>query len=276
MNRFSGRALVAVASLAMVVAMTHVADAQREGGPGGRGGPGGGFGRGPRISVVQLAAAVEVQAALNLNDEQKGKVKAINDDLRQGQQDLFQQGGGDFEEMRAKIDKLNADALAKLTEALDETQNKRLLGILAQVDVVAALNNAEIVKALNVTDEQKTHLNDIRDSIRDAGREAMEELRRQELSREEMRAKMEELRAEAGKEAGKKLLAALTSEQQSQYEALKGEPVEIDRSQFRMGGPGGRGGPGGPGRGGRGESRGRGGDRGDGGGDKSNDGDKGA
>ena len=56
----------------------------------------------------------------------------------------------------------------------------------------------------------------------------MRELRDQELSREEMTAKFQEIRAEGDK----KLLAVLTSEQQTQYEALKGEPVEIDMSQF--------------------------------------------
>ena len=36
-------------------------------------------------------------------------------------------------------------------------------------------------------------------------------------------------------EAEKKLLAVLTSEQQAQLDALKGEPVEIDLSQLRRG-----------------------------------------
>jgi hypothetical protein len=58
---------------------------------------------------------------------------------------------------------------------------------------------------------------------------------------------MQELRTESDN----KLLAVLSSEQKDKYEALKGEPVEIDMSQFR--GFGGRGGGfgGGGGRGGR-------------------------
>ena len=72
--------------------------------------------------------------------------------------------------------------------------------------------------------------------------DAMQEMRDQDLSREERTEKMDKLRTEAGK----KLMAALTTDQQSKYEALKGEPVKIDMAQFRMG-RGGRGGGGGRG-----------------------------
>ena len=219
------------------MATAAVADAQREGGRGGRGrggfGRGGGFG----LTTVQLATVEEVQAALNLSDEQKDKVDQINDDLRQARRDLRDQGG-DFREMMGEMQKLNDEATAKLTEALDETQNKRLNGILAQLDVSAALNNASIAKELAITDEQKEQLAEVRDGNREAMGEAMRDLRDQNLSREEFGAKMNELRDEAGK----KLLAALTAEQQAQFEALKGEPVKIDMSQFGFGGRGGRGG----------------------------------
>jgi Spy/CpxP family protein refolding chaperone len=221
---------VAIASMAMVAAMAQVADAQREGrGRGGRGfGRGGGFGP---MSTVQLATLDEVQAALNLSEEQKDKVKDIDDKLRQDRRDLFQEGGGNFREMRAEMEKLSQEASTQLAEVLDETQNKRLLGILAQVDVGAALDNAAIATELSITDEQKTRLREARDSNWQAMRDARDEIRDQDLSREEMRAKFNELRTEAEK----KLLAVLTSEQQAQLEALKGEPVEIDLSQLRRG-----------------------------------------
>ena len=186
MNRFTGRAWVAVASMAIVVAMAHVADAQREGGRGGRGAGRGGFGRGGGfgLTTVQLATAEEVQAALSLTDEQKDKVGQINDDLRQARRDLFQQGG-DPGETQEEMQKLNQEATAKLTDTLDETQNKRLLGILAQVDVGSALNNPTIAKELNVTDEQKQQLADVRESNGRAMMDAFQEMQDQDLSREE-------------------------------------------------------------------------------------------
>jgi Spy/CpxP family protein refolding chaperone len=249
MFRFPGRVLWSIAALAVVVATAQVAEAQREGGRRGRGFGRGGFG----LSTVRLATVEEVQDALKLTEDQKTKVEEINDQLNEDFRGLFRQGGGGREEMQ----KLSQEASTKLSDVLDEAQNKRLLGILAQVDVGSALNTPAIAKELNITDEQKTELDEVRDSNRQAMRDAFDE----GLSREEMAAKMQELRTEGDK----KLMAVLTSEQQTQYEALKGEPVEIDMSQFQFRGGRGFGG----GRGGR-EGGGRGRDRGNDGGNTEN------
>jgi hypothetical protein len=259
MKRFTGRAWVAIAGVAIVIAMAQVAAAQREEGGRGRGGRGFGRGGGFRLTTVRLATAEEVQAALGLSDEQKTKVADINEEFRDQQRELFRQGGGDPREIQEEAQKLNQEAAAKLAEALDATQNKRLLGILAQVDVDAALGNADISKELDITEEQKESLAEVRRSNGEAMDEARQEMRDQDLSPEEMTAKMDELRTEASK----KLLAALSSDQQAKFEALKGEPVRIDMAQFRMfgGGRGGRGGRDGA----RGEGGGRRGQRGEGG-----------
>jgi hypothetical protein len=242
MSRISGRVLWTVATMAMVVAMAQVAEAQREGGR--RGGGRGMFGRGFGISPVQLAAeSEEVQAALKLTDDQKTKIGAINDELSEARRDLFQGGGGGREERQ----KLDADAAAKLAEVLDDSQKKRLMGIQIQVNGANSLLDAAVAKELKISEDQNEELSDVRDSNQEAAGEAMRDLRDQELSREEMMAKFQEIRAEGDK----KLLAVLTSEQQAQYEALKGEPVEVDMSQFRGGFGGGRG------RGGVGGGRGR-------------------
>jgi hypothetical protein len=199
---------------------------------------------------VQLVAeAEEVQAALNLTDEQKNKVGEINDQLREDRRDLFGQGGGDFRAMREEMEKLNQEASGKLAEVLNEGQQKRLMGIQIQVIGANSLFDAAIAKELDITAEQKEKLAEARDENMQTMRDAFQDF--QDLSREERREKQQQLRAEADK----RLLAALSSEQQSQYEALKGEPVEIDMSQIRgFGGGRGFGGPGGPG-GGRGRNR---------------------
>lgn len=232
MNRLVGKTWLTVAAVAIAAAMTQVAGAQPGEGRGGRGFGRGGFG-GFLISSVRLATADEVQSALNLSDEQKEKVAAINEQLGKDIRALFQQGASGREQMQ----KLNQDASAKLAEVLDETQQKRLMGISIQVHGAAALSEPAVAKELNITDDQKTKLVEVRDEIRQALRDARDEL--EGLSREEARAKFGEMRAEADK----KLLAALTTEQQAQLEALKGEPVEIDMSQFRgrVFGGGGRG-----------------------------------
>jgi Spy/CpxP family protein refolding chaperone len=238
MSRIPGRVLWTVGALTVVVAMAQVAEAQREGRRGGGRGFGGRGGFGP-ISAVQLADAEEVQAALKLTEDQITKVDEINDQLRDDRRELFQGGGGgDFRAMREEMEKLNTEASAKLAEVLDAGQQKRLMGIQIQVNGAEMLLDAAVAKELNVTEDQKAKLEEVRDENRQAMMDAREEF--QDLEREERRAKQQEMRAEADK----KLLAAISSEQQTQFEALKGEPVEIDRSQFGGFG-GGRGGGGG-------------------------------
>jgi hypothetical protein len=225
MKRLAANALISIACTAIVIAMTPVAEAQRGEGRGRRDGRGFGRGGGLEVSLVGLANADEVQTALNLSDEQEGKIDEINDSLRRDRRDLFQQGDG---EIREQMEKLNQEATAKLLEVLDEAQSKRLLGILAQVDVGAALNNAQIAKELSITDDQKKQLAEVRESNRDAMRDAWQKMQDQNLSREERRTKANELRTAAEE----KLLAELTSDQQAQFAALKGEPVQIDRSRL--------------------------------------------
>jgi Spy/CpxP family protein refolding chaperone len=233
----------AVAAAAVVLASTLVASAQPGEGEGRRRG---GFG-GPRpLTSIRLARADEVAAALSLTDEQKDKVAKINDQLRDDVQKGFESGNG-FEKMR----ELYQAAAAELAEVLDDNQEKRLMGILIQVNGAGATVDPAVAKELNITDEQKQKLEDTRREIGESMRESFRELR--DLPEEERTKKAEELRAEANK----KLLAVLDADQQAKLESLKGEPVKIDMAQFRMGRDFG-------GRGGEGRREGRGGrDRGD-------------
>jgi Spy/CpxP family protein refolding chaperone len=212
---------------AIVFTSTLVANAQ----PSERRGRGG-FG-GPRpITSIRLAGADEVAAALKLTDEQKDKIAKINEQLQDDVRKGFESGNG-FEKMR----ELYQAAAADLAEVLDDDQEKRLMGILIQVNGAGATADPAVAKELNISDEQKQKLEDTRREIGESMRESFRELG--DLSREEREKKFEELRAEANK----KLLAVLDSDQQAKLESLKGEPVEIDMAQFR-GRDGGRGGEG--------------------------------
>ena len=248
MKRHQLNMIFAVATSAIVVAMSQVSLAQPGEGRGDRRGPEGrAFGSGP-LSSVRLAATDEVAAALKLTDEQSDQIAKINQQLREDVRAAFDGGGG-----REKMRELYGEAAAKLAEILDDAQEKRLMGIVIQVNGANATNDPAVAKELNITDDQKANLAEVRDGIMQAMREAFDEIRGQDLSRDEMRTKFEQLRDDADK----KVLAVLTDEQQAQLEALKGEPVEIDMSQFRPGGGRGFGGPRGEGRRERGGDRGR-------------------
>ena len=222
-----------MAALVIVAMVSQVSLAQREEGRRGRGG--GGM-VGPR-PVSQVLGAKEVQDALKLTDDQKGKIEEINDKMREEMREAFQ-GGFD----REKMAQIATDTSEKINEVLDDGQEKRLMGIMIQVNGAAAIADPAVAKELNITDDQKSKMREIRTGVR----EEFEKLRDQDLSREERGKKFEEIQAGVNK----KILAELTSDQQAQLEKLKGEKVDIDMSQLR-----GRGGFGDRQRGERGERR---------------------
>ena len=135
------------------------------------------------------------------------------------------------------MQELRADTTKKVNEVLDEGQQKRLLGIFVQVAGAGATADPVIAKELNITDDQKKQLDEVRQKNMEAMREAFGGAR--DGDREAVREKIQKLR----EESNKKLMAVLTSDQQAQLEAMKGEKVDIDMSALRLGGgPGGRGG----------------------------------
>jgi Spy/CpxP family protein refolding chaperone len=229
MNRFIGTYLLAATALAVVALAAQPAAAQR----GGRGG----FGRMRAYPAARLATLSEVQADLKLSDEQKTKVSEIADQLQDDLRGLFGNGGPpDMDQ----LEKLNQEATAKVDAALDPAQAKRLQEITIQTNGASSLNDPEVRKQLNFTDEQTKKY----DEARDANRDAMQELFG--LSREERGEKLDEYR----KAADDRLLGVLTPEQKTEFEAMKGAPIDLDLSSLRGRGGGGGGG-GGEGRRGR-------------------------
>ncbi len=199
-----------VAGLVLVTVAAQIASAQ----PGGRRG----FGFG--VPSVRLVTLDQVQSELKLSEEQKTKITDITDALRSADRDSRRQAA--------------QDAAGKLAEVLDKDQAKRLAGIEIQVMGPQALGDPIVASQFELSDEQKQKLRDIQSEQWQTMRDARDEM--QDMSREERRAKMGEMRDEMDK----KLMAVLSTEQQTQFEGLKGEPVDIDMSQLR--GPGRRGG----------------------------------
>lgn len=229
------RRCLAAASLAALVCVAFVAEsAQAQGGGRGRGGFGRRFGR--TTHQIELAGLPEVQAELNLTDEQKTKVADLSDEFNEERRGQGFGGGGGGAEGRAERAKLNADYAAKLNEALDEVQQKRIQEVYVQVNGAAVLMDEPMVTALKITDEQQASLETALDDQRQAMRDAFQDM--QDLSDEERTAKMDEI----NKARDEALLAVLTDEQKTEFEALKGEKLEIDMSQLRQFGRGGRGG----------------------------------
>jgi Spy/CpxP family protein refolding chaperone len=252
------------------------AQAQPGGGGGQRGGGrmGGGRGMGGGgMAILQLLQDERVQKELEIVADQKTKITELADEQRNAMRDAFSSLSQDLtqEERTTKMQQLmkeNQDKLMKkLGEILLPKQLERLKQLLLQAQGAAALEDADVVKALNITTEQQDKIRTIREEARQKMRDAL-----QDLSGAERRTKQQEMQ----KELNDKVLAVLTADQAAQLEKMKGPKADYDVSSILTTGRGGRGqggggqggggqGGGGQGGGGRGGRGGRGGGGGGGG-----------
>jgi hypothetical protein len=75
---------------------------------------------GPRVFMTP-----PVEKALNLTDKQKDDLKTMAEDYQKEMREMFQPGGGGFnEETRKKMDELRKDAMGKALKVLDDKQKK--------------------------------------------------------------------------------------------------------------------------------------------------------
>lgn len=237
MNRFVWQGITAASVVAVLASATWA----QEGRPDGRGrGRGFGFGGG----LGGLVAMPEVQKELKLSEGDAARLVAAIDELRPrpGQ---ARGGFADFqnlsdeerqkrmEEFRKQMEESAKKIEEKIKSSLTEAQWKRLNELRLQREGVMSFDRAEIAEKLNFTPEQKDKL-----------KELMAELRPQfgpgrgrreggggPPNFEEMRARREKATAD--------IMALLTPEQKSKWEAMQGEKFEFPRPQF--GGPGGGG-----------------------------------
>jgi len=209
--------LMQIALAAVVVAMAAGPALAQEQQRQRRGGGFGGFGGG----MLSLLTQKPVQEELKLSEEQVKKVTELQAKERENRPD-FQ--GLDREEIQKKMaerTKVQNEAIAKI---LDDKQFKRVKQISLQVQGPRAVNNAEVAKALNITDEQKEKIREIQtksfQEMRDLGGD------------EEGRKKIPELM----KQTNEKMMGVLTAEQKTKLKEMQGEPFknlsELQRPQF--------------------------------------------
>lgn len=221
-----------VMGLVMLSGLTSESLGQRPGGqgrgPGGRGFPGG-FGGGP----LELLQRPDVQAELELLDDQKHEARKLAEDLNSRRRELFGQfrGGNQNEDDREALRERVREAFQKLNQDTEESlsfllphQRTRLSQLEVQFRMrgggaLGALSSRQVAENLKVSDEQ-------REKLRERGRELGQELRK----------KMAELQ----REFQDKLLAELEPEQRAKFQELVGDPFEFqDQGPGRGGRPGG-------------------------------------
>ncbi len=190
MTRFQRCVSIGLIGLAVVAAGTTVwAQPGGGGGGGGRGGRGGGFGGfgmgGGMDSPYALLANESVAKELNLNDDQKAKIKEINDKAQTAAREAFagmrdlsaEERQAKMAEMREKMQSARKDTNKALEGVLVEHQAKRLKEIFVQARGPQALRNAEVQKDLGLSPDQVKKIDSPLEILTDDQKAAFEKMK---------------------------------------------------------------------------------------------------
>jgi len=187
-----------------------------------------GFGR-MGGNYAGLLGNASVQKELKLDDAQVDKAKALSEktmeEMREKMQDLQGLEGQERFTKMAEIGReVNASTLKAAGEFLKPDQVARLKEIANQVRGAQAFADPDVAKKLNITDAQRTDIQEIQ-------RESMQEMgtifRENQDDPEARMKKMTELR----KQTLTKVEAKLNDEQRKTWKELLGAPFEIKYEQ---------------------------------------------
>jgi uncharacterized membrane protein len=196
-------------------------------GPAAAQGQGRGFGR--FGNPAMLLANASVQQELKLDDKQVEKAKELAEKAREkGQEARSALEGLEGEELQKKRQEIQRETTAWATKEMGEflkaDQVARLKQISYQQRGAQAFTDPEVAAKLNLSDSQKTDLQEIQ-------RESMQEMRSifqdNQGDREAAMKKMAELR----KQTLSKAEAKLNDEQKKSWKDLLGAPFEIKYEQ---------------------------------------------
>ena len=166
-------------------------------------------------SQLLLLRQKSVQKELKLSDETVKKIM----DFTNKESDEYGKALKDLKgkERTAKFEELEKANKKFLEDNLSEEQRKRLAQITLQVTGLYQLGRPEVVKALNLTEEQQNKLEDLQKETR----KALEEI----ITSTERAGKNEKL-AKLREENKKKIMAVLTDEQKAKVKEIVGEPFK--------------------------------------------------
>jgi Spy/CpxP family protein refolding chaperone len=208
-----------------------------------RPGRGGGFGFGGGL----LLANKSVQEELKITDEQKTKIQEIAKESREKTEAILPkidfQDKDNIKEAFAKRKEAmeqNKDKLTAIRESsekamlavLDDKQKMRFQQIETQAAGLAAFQKEDVVKALNLTDDQKEKIKVIAEDVTKDVTDLFKEFSKE--NRQENQKKIVQLR----KEGMEKAVAVLNDAQKAKWKELTGDPFEVRLEGFGGGGGG--------------------------------------
>jgi Spy/CpxP family protein refolding chaperone len=203
----------------------------------------------PGGNPLRLLYSEAVQKELQITEEQLAKLKELAESAQARMRErmaAMRQKAAELQdlspeerkarqkEMRDAMTKYTDEIRAKVEQVLDAAQVRRLDQIHLQMAGPAALVQEKIAQELQITDEQKQKLKDLRKGLQEKMHQLRQSLRElapgdREARQAELRDKTKALREAVFKEA----MSILTPEQRQKFEELKGKKFELDFSKFR-------------------------------------------
>jgi len=207
-----------------------------------QGGPGGGRrGGGYRSNSPEgLISRSDVQADLNLTDDQKTQITQILGDARTAAQarmqgvDLQSMSEADRAKMRADGEKANQDTDAKIDGVLTSDQQARILGIYIQLNGNSAILNKKVAAKLGLTDSQVAQIKKLRQEQQANQADIQQQIQSGAIDRSQARPLMQKNRDVMNTALGN----LLTDSQKSELKTLAGATFTPDPN-IRGGGFGG-------------------------------------
>ncbi|MFY9233866.1 MAG: hypothetical protein WAO58_05320 [Fimbriimonadaceae bacterium] len=242
--------LFKLAAVAAISVMVSSAFAQGGGGGGGRGGFGQGR-MGGGQGEIALVNRKDVSAELKITPDQKTKLEAAIQKMRDDQRAAREAGGGgNFQDMtdseRAKMAETRMAAEKKALESvLSKEQMDRLRQLVIQRLGNGAVNRPDVAKELGVTEDQKKKLADLQTKQREAMMAQFQNGGFQDMSQEERQAAMTKMRENMAKQneiMNTEIGKILTKEQTDKLKAMGGAAFKFDPAEDNVGRRGGGGG----------------------------------
>jgi hypothetical protein len=218
------------AAVLLTATINTSALAQGGGGGGQRGGGGRGFGGPPTVSNLPLPY---LAFALNLNDDQKTKIQAVQEKVRTDSRAARQPDASgqrpDRAAVQAKMKEINDQAKSDIEAILTDTQKRKVDGAIKEAGTFNTVGiRLEVVPDLKLTAEQKTKLTDIAETATKEMQPIMKDMAdaRQAQDQQKMQEAGQAMQA-ARKATQDKALAVLNDDQKATIEKYdKEHPIQ--------------------------------------------------
>jgi hypothetical protein len=169
----------------------------------------------------------KVQEELKLSDEQKKKLEKRLQNTHQDTMQFFQKLGERKPEEREKelhayVERAQENLTAFLQGLLQEEQFKRLRQVMLQREGLFAMGHAEVMKELEITDEQRRQFVEIMQEMQKTMEPLVKEAQK-DGKPEEIGPKLMKIR----KEGESNIESILTITQKKQWKELLGKPLDL-------------------------------------------------